>query len=59
VVDAAHAHGLSVGLHGLDVGAQRAALADGVDWVVVASDLTLLAAGVRDRLAAMRVDRVQ
>lgn len=54
VAAAAHAHGLGVGLHGMEVGAQRAALADGVDWVVVASDLTLLTAGTRARLAAMR-----
>jgi len=59
VVDAAHAHGLSVGLHGLDIAAQRAALAAGVDWVVAASDLTLLAEGVRNRVAAMRGDRPQ
>lgn len=54
VLAAAHAHGLSVGLHGVDVGAQRAALAEGVDWVVVAGDLPLLAAGARARVAAMR-----
>jgi len=54
IVAAAHAHGLSVGLHGVEARAQRGALADGIDWVVVASDLTLLTAGTRARLAAMR-----
>lgn len=59
VVAAAHAHGLSVGLHGVAAGAQRAALADGVDWVVVASDLPLLVAGTRAQLAAMRDPEAQ
>jgi 4-hydroxy-2-oxoheptanedioate aldolase len=54
IVTAAHAHGLSVGLHGVEARAQRSAMADGVDWVVVASDLTLLTAGTRAQLAAMR-----
>jgi 4-hydroxy-2-oxoheptanedioate aldolase len=54
IVAAAHAHGLSVGLHGVEARAQRGALADGIDWVVVASDLTLLTVGTRAQLAAMR-----
>ncbi len=54
VVEAAHAHGLSVGLHGDDPEAARAALAAGLDWVVVASDTRLLADGVRARLEGVR-----
>lgn len=54
VVDAAHAHGLSVGLHGDDPRTARAALAEGVDWVVVASDTRLLAEGARTRLETVR-----
>jgi len=54
IVAAAHAHGLGVGLHGVEARAQRSALADGIDWVVVASDLSLLTAGTRAQLAAMR-----
>lgn len=34
--------------------AQRAALADGVDWVVVANELKLIADGTAAKLAAMR-----
>ncbi len=54
IIDAAHAHGLSVGLHGDDPAAARAALAEGVDWVVVASDTRLLAEGVGARLQQLR-----
>lgn len=57
VVAAAHAHGLSVGLHGDDPAAARAALRDGVDWVVVANDLKLLAAGTAQRLRAVLPER--
>ncbi len=57
VVAAAHAHGLSVGLHGDDPEAARAALADGVDWVVVASDSRLLGAGTAARLRAVFPER--
>lgn len=53
IVAAAHAHGLSVGLHGDDPAAARAALADGIDWVVVASDTRLLAAGAAARVRAV------
>lgn len=53
VVDAAHAHGLSVGLHGNDPEKARAALAEGIDWVVVASDLTLVRTGTEARLRAV------
>jgi len=54
VLAAARAHGLSVGLHGDAVAAQRAALAEGIDWVVVASDLKLIVDGTAAKLAAMR-----
>ena len=59
VVAAAHDHGIAVGLHGVDVEAQRAALADGIDWVVVAGDLPLLVTGTRERLAALAGARAQ
>lgn len=57
IVDAAHAHGLSVGLHGDDPVAARAAIADGVDWVVVANDVRLLGAGTAARVRAVFPDR--
>jgi 4-hydroxy-2-oxoheptanedioate aldolase len=57
VVAAAHAHGLSVGLHGDDPVAARAALADGVDWVVVANDTRLLAAGTAARVRSVLDER--
>jgi 4-hydroxy-2-oxoheptanedioate aldolase len=57
IVAAAHAHGLSVGLHGDDPDAARAAVADGVDWVVVASDARMLGAGTAARVRAVFPDR--
>jgi 4-hydroxy-2-oxoheptanedioate aldolase len=59
VVAAAHARGLSVGLHGDVPAKQREALQDGIDWVVVASDLRLIAEGAAARLGAMAVGRAQ
>ena len=57
VVAAAHAHGLSVGLHGDDPEAARAALADGIDWVVVANDARLLGTGTTARVRAVFPER--
>jgi 4-hydroxy-2-oxoheptanedioate aldolase len=53
VVAAGHARGLSVGLHGDVPAMQRQALAEGIDWVVVANDLRLIVGGTAARLAAM------
>ncbi len=57
VVAAAHDHGLSIGVHGDDPEAARAALADGVDWVVVANDTRLLGAGTAARVRAVFPER--
>lgn len=57
VVAAGHAHGLSVGLHSQDPVAARAALDDGVDWVVAVHDTNVLSAGSRERLREVRRPR--
>ena len=57
VVAAAHAQDLSVGLHGNDPAAARAAVAEGVDWVVVANDTRLLGAETTARLRAVFPER--
>ena len=57
VVAAAHGRDLSVGLHGDDPEVARAAIADGLDWVVVASDARLLGAGTAARVRAVFPDR--
>jgi 4-hydroxy-2-oxoheptanedioate aldolase len=50
VIAAAHAHGLSVGLHGDDPVMQRAALDAGIDWVVIGTDLRAISEVMAHRL---------
>ena len=53
VIAAAHAHGLSVGLHGDDPAMQRAALSEGIDWVVIGTDLRAIVDAMRERLRSI------
>lgn len=53
VVEAAHARGLSVGLHGDDPVMQRAALEAGIDWVVIGTDLRAITTVMTERLRSI------
>jgi 4-hydroxy-2-oxoheptanedioate aldolase len=53
VIAAAHARGLSVGLHGDDPVMQRAALEAGIDWVVIGTDVRAISETMQERLRSL------